>query len=277
MIISELLKKSAKQLEKISDSARLDTEVLLCFILEKNRSYLMTWPEKELNEDQFNNFQTVFKKRQQGTPLAHITGHKEFWSLNLKVTRDTLIPRPETELLIEQILESFPTTEKKTLLDLGTGSGAIAIAIASERKHWKIIATDQSSAALDIAIENARSLNISNIEFKQGSWFQAIEDKAFDIIVSNPPYIVNTDPHLKSGDVRFEPLSALASGVEGLDDIHTIVSQAKQHLNPGGFLIIEHGYDQKAAVNGIFNNNGLNNVTQHHDLANNPRTTSGFI
>jgi len=277
MIISELLKKSTTQLEKISDSARLDSEVLLCSVLEKNRSYLMTWPEKKLSENQLKHFQKILEQRLQGNPIAHITGHKEFWSLDLKISKNTLIPRPETELLVEQVLEQFPAVTNKKLLDLGTGSGAIALAIASERPHWDITATDQSATALKIAQENAQRLNITNIEFKHGSWYQAVADIKFDIIVSNPPYIVNTDPHLKLGDVRFEPLSALASGTDGLDDINEIANQAKQHLNQGGFLIIEHGYDQQTAVNDIFNKAGFNNVTQTLDLSNNPRNTFGFL
>jgi len=277
MIISELLKKSTTQLEKHSDSARLDAEVLLCSVLEKNRSYLMTWPEKKLSEDQLKHFQELLEQRLQGNPIAHITGHKEFWSLDLKISKNTLIPRPETELLVEQVLEQFPAVTNKKLLDLGTGSGAIALAIASERPHWEITATDQSASALNIAQENAQRLDITNIEFKQGSWYQAVAEKKFDIIASNPPYIVNTDPHLKLGDVRFEPLSALASGTDGLDDINEITIQAKQHLNQGGFLIIEHGYDQQTAVNDIFNKAGFNNVTQTLDLSNNPRNTFGFL
>ncbi len=277
MIISELLKKSSLQLEKISDSARLDAEVLLCSVLEKNRSYLMTWPERKLTENQLKQFKELLDQRLQGNPIAHITGHREFWSLDLKITKDTLIPRPETELLVEQVLQQFPITTKKSLLDLGTGSGAIALAIASERPQWKITATDQSTSTLNIAHENSQHLKITNIEFKQGNWFQAVSNKKFDIIVSNPPYIVNTDPHLKSGDVSFEPLSALASGIDGLDDINKIVTQAKQHLNAGGFLIIEHGYDQQSAVNKIFQKAGFNKITQTQDLSNTPRNTSGFL
>lgn len=277
MIISELLKNSTTQLERISDSARLDAEVLLCSVLEKSRSYLMTWPEKKLPENQLKQFQKCLEQRLQGTPVAHITGHKEFWSLDLKITKDTLIPRPETELLVETVLEQFPITTNKTLLDLGTGSGAIALAIASERPHWKIIASDQSTTALEIARENAQRLKITNIEFKQGNWFQSVADKKFDIIASNPPYIVDTDPHLKSGDVRFEPLSALASGNSGLDDINKIVAQAREHLNPGGLLIIEHGYDQQSAANEIFNKTGYKKVTQTLDLSNNPRNTFAFL
>jgi len=274
--IRDLLKLASDQLSKHSDSPRLDAEVLLCHVLDKNRAYLLTWPERELTASQREQFQLLLDARLDGQPVAHLTGEREFWSLPLKVTPDTLIPRPETELLIEQILQAYPEDSALNLADLGTGSGAIAIALASERPSWNIIATDLSEKALQVAQQNADSLKLKNIEFRQGDWFQPLTGISFDIIVSNPPYIASNDPHLNQGDVRFEPLSALAAGTEGLDDIEIICQQAHQYLKPGGLLIIEHGYDQIDKIHHIFHKNGYENIVQNTDIANNPRTTLGY-
>jgi len=274
--IAELLGKASEQLAPISDSPRLDAEVLLCHVLQKNRSHLLAWPDKVVEKDQLTAFEKLLAKRIAGTPIAHLTGSREFWSLPLKVTADTLIPRPETELLVEQVLSTYPADTAISLLDLGTGTGAIALAIASERPNWRIIATDISSAALDVARENARQLGINNVEFRQGNWLDCVQDECFDIIVSNPPYIPREDKHLQQGDVRFEPLSALASGEDGLDDIRIIVRDSLDHLTPGGHLLIEHGYDQQQKMLEIFTFFGLQEIHQQQDMANNPRTTSGI-
>ncbi|HEY9051499.1 MAG TPA: peptide chain release factor N(5)-glutamine methyltransferase [Gammaproteobacteria bacterium] len=276
MNIAELLGKASEQLTPISDSPRLDAEVLLCHVLQKNRSHLLAWPDKLLDNDQFDAFEKLLARRIAGTPIAHLTGSREFWSLPLKVTADTLIPRPETELLVEQVLNDYPADTAISLLDLGTGTGAIALAIASERPNWRIIATDISSAALDVAGENARQLGINNVEFRQGNWLDCVTDEQFDIIVSNPPYIPRQDKHLQQGDVRFEPLSALASGEDGLDDIRIIVRDSLDYLIPGGRLLIEHGYDQQQKIHEIFTFFGLQKIIQKQDMANNPRTTSGI-
>lgn len=276
MKIAELLGKASEQLAPVSDSPRLDAEVLLCHVLQKNRSHLLAWPDKVLEKDQLTAFEKLLAKRIAGTPIAHLTGSREFWSLPFKVTADTLIPRPETELLVEQVLSTYPADTAISLLDLGTGTGAIALAIASERPNWRIIATDISSAALDVARENARQLGINNVEFRQGNWLDCVQDECFDIIVSNPPYIPREDQHLRQGDVRFEPQSALASGEDGLDDIRIIVRDSLDHLTPGGRLLIEHGYDQQQKMLEIFTFFGLQNIIQQQDMANNPRTTSGI-
>jgi len=273
--IQDLLKQASQQLSADSDSPRLDAEVLLCHVLAKQRSYLMTWPEQELSSAQLDQFQQLLDARLTGHPVAHLIGKREFWSLSLKVTPDTLIPRPDTELLIEQILHAYPDDTELSLLDLGTGSGAIAIALASERPSWRIIATDLSEQALQVAQQNATSLKLKNIEFRQGHWFAPVQDLHFDIIVSNPPYVPSNDPHLSQGDVRFEPLSALVSGEEGLDDIEHICQQAMGHLNPGGLLIIEHGYDQAEKIRPIFTKNNYKNIQHYRDMANNVRATSG--
>jgi len=274
MDVSQLLKSATEQLQKLSDSPRLDAEVLLAHSLQKNRTWLITWPDKALADTDINQFNELIQRRISGEPVAHITGTREFWSLPLAVTTDTLIPRPDTELIIEKILDTYPSGNNISLADLGTGNGAIALAIASERPDWKITATDQSASALEIAKQNAHKLNLDNISFKLGDWFEPLKDNSFDIIVSNPPYIPMADPHLTQGDARFEPISALASGDDGLDDIRRITAQAGTHLKNRGKLFIEHGYDQKSEMLDIFTKNGFIEIQQAHDLANNPRLTS---
>jgi release factor glutamine methyltransferase len=276
MQITQHLKSASLQLENISDSARLDAEILLAHSLQKSRTWLATWPDKTLSETQYQNFNTLLKRRVSGEPIAHITGSREFWSLNLSVNKDTLIPRPETELMIEYILEHYPQSANIKLLDLGTGSGAIALALAAERPQWEITATDKSAAALNVARNNAQQLNLSRINFIEGNWFEPLKNQQFDIIASNPPYIPRSDPHLSQGDVRFEPLSALASGEDGLDDIRLISGHAKPHLKPHGLLIIEHGFDQKTELQGIFKHSGYKSIRQISDLARQPRLTLGI-
>lgn len=276
MVISELISIATQRLANVSDSPRLDAEILLCHVLDKSRSYLLTWPDKVLAAPELAKFNALLEQREKGRPIAHITGQREFWSLDLQVSSATLIPRPETELLVEQILNDYPDSAAITVADLGTGTGAIALALASERPRWKIIATDRSAEALDIARNNAKKLNLYNIEFRCGSWFEPLDQDQFDIIVSNPPYIPDADPHLSTGDVRFEPHSALASGHDGLDDIRIIAKQASQHLKIGGLLILEHGYDQQTSVHEIFTTTGYRKILQSQDLANLPRITSGI-
>ncbi len=276
MIISELVTQATEKLKNVSDSPRLDVEVLLCHVLQKERSYLMTWPDKEISDHELTSFNQLLSLRIEGNPIAHITGQREFWSLPLEVSKDTLIPRPETELLVEQILQRFPQNRDIQLADLGTGTGAIALAIAKEKPDWNIIATDQSALALKVATNNADKLSIKNVEFRCGEWCQALNETTLDIIVSNPPYIVDTDPHLKQGDVRFEPHAALASGADGLEDIRLITSCCLQHLKSGGMLLLEHGYDQKQSVNEIFLISGYKKIEQLDDLSGNPRITLGI-
>lgn len=277
MTLANLINASTQKLSKISDTAKLDAEVLLCYVLKKDRSYLVSWPEKEIENAQLLKFQDLVEQRLHGHPVAHLIQQKEFWSLNLQVSPDTLIPRPETELIVEQILDLNFETENKSLLDLGTGSGAIAIALATEKPQWKVTATDSSTEALIIAKNNARQHKIKNIIFSMGSWFSAVSDQQFDIIVCNPPYIAESDPHLSEGDVRFEPSSALISGKDGLEDIRHIIAHAPDHLKPSGMLIIEHGYDQKQAVKRLFEKTGFQHIKQQADLAGMDRSTLGII
>ena len=246
--LSHLIDESIKQLEPSSESARLDIELLLCSILKKDRSFIRAWPEYELKQQQLNSFHQLLEQRLSGKPIAHILGERGFWSLNLKVTADTLIPRPDTERLVELALELIPQKTEWEILDLGTGTGAIALSLAKENPSCFITATDQSLSALEVAKQNARDNNISNIEFIQSDWFSKLENKSFDMIVSNPPYIKENDPHLQQGDVRFEPLSALTSGEDGLHDIRRIINHSQQHLNKNGVLLLEHGYDQAQSV-----------------------------
>ena len=243
--IKNILQKASYILSPYSDTARLDSEVLLAFILEENRTFLHTWPEQILSESQQQKFNTLIQRRKAGEPVAYIIGTQEFWSLNLKVSPDTLIPRPETELLVEQALQQIPKDSNWIILDAGTGSGAIALAIASERPACQLVATDISLANLCLAQSNAIINNINNITFIAANWLKPfIADFQFDMVVSNPPYIVENDPHLQQGDVRFEPLRALTAGKNGLDDIKVIIQQAYTHIRPGGWLLIEHGYHQ---------------------------------
>lgn len=257
-----------------SDSPRLDLEVLLCHLLGKSRAWLYTWPEHALDAEQQSRFDTLIMRRIAGEPVAHLTGTREFWSLPLKVNRATLIPRPDTEVLVEAVLALCPP-EPLRLLDLGTGTGAIALALASEKPHWQITAVDRMPAAVALAEENRQQLGFSNVEILQSDWFAALAGRTFDVIVSNPPYIDPKDPHLREGDVRFEPLSALVAEEAGLADIREIASVARAHLAAGGLLAVEHGWDQGKAVRNIFSESGYSEVETRLDYAGRERITLG--
>ncbi len=273
--IAQAIKQASHSLAETSDSARLDAEVILCHVLNCSTTHLLAWPEKILDAEQALLFNQLIEQRRAGTPVAYLTNSKEFWSLNLKVTPATLIPRPDTETLVEFVLNKFSAKKNLNLIDLGTGSGAIAIAIASERPNWKIVATDISAEALAIAKENAHSHQITNIQFIESNWFKQIEEQRFDLIVSNPPYIAEHDPHLSQGDVRFEPLSALAAGKTGMNDINQITAESKKHLNTNGWLVFEHGYNQKKWVYNCFNHYVFQDITQLSDLSGQARITAG--
>lgn len=273
--IQTALNQAIAQLQHLSESATLDAEVLLCHCLGKSRSFLRAWPDKSLTNEQAEQFWHLIKQRQQGQPIAYLTGEREFWSRSFMVSPDVLIPRPDSELLIEISLRLFSPLQTGNILDLGTGSGILGITLAAERPLAKVMATDISRAALQIALANAKQLGVSNINFLRSSWFEAIAEKAFDLILSNPPYIPADDPHLQQGDVRFEPLSALVSADNGLQDIRILADEARSHLIPGGHLLIEHGYNQLGAVQDIFNAFNYQQIATHHDLSGNPRVTSG--
>jgi len=273
--ISELLKQAGSTLENSAD-ARIDAEALLCHVLQCDRSWLYTWPEKIIKPAQAEQFTSLVSERARGTPVAYLTGKREFWSLAFEVTPDTLIPRPETELLVETLLQKF-TTEHLEVLDLGTGCGAIAIALAHARPRWQLTATDVSSAALEVARRNAVRNSLHNLHLLRSDWFENLGNQCFDVIVSNPPYIAESDVHLAQGDVRFEPQGALRSGSRGLDDIQYLCAHASGHLHPSGWFFCEHGYDQKAAVKQCFEQNGFSTIVQLEDLAGLPRVTGGRI
>ncbi len=276
MNIQQALQQARQNLAESSPTAGLDAQVLLTQILQCNTAHLLAWPEKKLKKEQIANYQQLIQQRQQGVPIAHLTGSREFWSLEFSVNDSTLIPRPETETLIEFILDKFSNKKNLKLLDMGTGTGAIAIAIATEKPGWEIFASELSADALKLARDNSNSHQTKNISFIQSNWFNNIKDKDFDIIVSNPPYIANDDPHLLAGDVRFEPQSALSAGVTGMDDIEHLCMHAKKHLKNNAWLIVEHGYNQKQLVSDCFAKNGFTQIEQKQDLSGHIRMTAGI-
>jgi release factor glutamine methyltransferase len=258
-----------------SASAVLDAEVLLCLVLQKQRSYLRAWPELDLPADLALQFWALIAQRQQGTPIAYLTGYREFWSRDFQVTPDVLIPRADTELLIERCLALIPTDKPCKVIDLGTGSGIIAITLAAERPLAELTGTDLSLAALAVAKLNAEQHQIANVQFYQSDWFASVPEGSYHIIVSNPPYIAEDDEHLQQGDLRFEPRSALSAAEAGLRDISKITQQAYARLNNGGYLLIEHGYDQQQQVQALFNDCHYQQVQTITDLAGLPRVTYG--
>ncbi len=251
----------------------VDAEWLLLHVVDRSHAWLFANRDAVLGHEQARNFELLVQRRAEGEPVAYLTGHRGFWSLDLEVTPATLIPRPETELLVELALERLP--EAGSLADLGTGSGAIALAIAHERGRSRVIATDASSDALEVAQGNARRLAIANVEFRHGEWFAPLQGECFDVIASNPPYVAVGDPHLDEGDLRFEPASALSSGSDGLDDIRVIVAGAAAHLEPDGWLLLEHGHDQGDAVRGLLEVAGFIDVATRRDLEDRDRVTLG--
>lgn len=258
-----------------SDSAKIDAAVLLCHALAKPRSYLLTWPEKALTQEQFFAFENLLEQRVSGKPVAYIVGEREFWSLALKVSPYTLIPRPDTERLVEVALQYLENNAGK-VLDLGSGTGAIALAIASERTDLQVIGVDLQPEAAALGKENAEKHSIKNAEFRCGSWFDPVKpDEKFSLIVSNPPYIDEQDPHLSQGDVRFEPASALVAAEQGLADIRHIASEALAFLAANGWIAFEHGYAQGAAVRQLLLDLGYRHVATEQDYAGQDRVTSG--
>jgi release factor glutamine methyltransferase len=275
MNIQQSLQQASHRLAESSPSATLDAQVLLCHVLQCNSAHLAAWPEKNLSDSDEEKFHALIQQRAQGVPVAHLTGQREFWSLNFSVDDSTLIPRPETETLIEFIFSHYADREHLRMLDLGTGSGAIAIAVAKEKPGWQITASDIAAPALKLARRNSERLQAENISFMQSDWFQNISAKDFDLIVSNPPYIAADDPHLSQGDVRFEPATALVSGSSGMDAIEHICLHAKNHLAKNGWLIVEHGYNQKQQVADCFIKNGYAQLTQQQDLSGHIRMSAG--
>lgn len=258
-----------------SDTPRIDAEVLMLHVLQKPLAWLIAYGDTIACASHIKLFHTLVEQRQQGQPIAYLVGHKEFWSLSLKVTPDVLIPRPDTETLVEQALILLHQCEQPNILDLGTGSGAIALALAKELPSATVVASDTSAAALAIAQENASSSGISNITFVQSDWFAQVGSQVFNLITSNPPYIETNDPHLSQGDLRFEPSSALVSQGDGLNDLRIIIQQAAHYLSADGHLIVEHGYNQFAQVSALFEDAGFGGIQQHKDLNDLLRCTAG--
>lgn len=257
-----------------SPTPRLDAELLLAHALGKSRSYLHTWPERELETEQLERYQAAIVRRQAGEPVAYILGQQGFWSLELEVASHTLIPRPDTELLVETVLALLPATPA-ALLDLGTGTGAIALALASERPAWRLTGVDRVVEAVALAERNRARLKLSNASFVASHWFSALAGQRYQLIVSNPPYIAADDRHLAEGDVRFEPSSALVAGADGLDDIRLIIQQAPDYLEAGGWLLLEHGFDQAAAVRELLSARGFSAVESRRDLGGHERISLG--
>ena len=259
-----------------SPTARLDAELLLAAALGKSRSFLHTWPERIVPSDAALTFAHYLQRRRGGEPVAYILGQQGFWKLDLEVAPHTLIPRPDTELLVEAALELLPATPAK-VLDLGTGSGAIALALASERPAWQVTAVDRVLEAVALAERNRQRLHLHNVTVLSSHWFDALKDHRYSLIISNPPYIAAADPHLIAGDVRFEPASALVAGTDGLDDLRVIIAQAPQHLEAGGWLMLEHGYDQAAAVRDLLLAQDFVEVHSRVDLGGHQRISLGRL
>lgn len=259
-----------------SPTARLDAELLLAAALGKSRSFLHTWPERIVPSEAALKFAEYLQRRRGGEPVAYILGQQGFWKLDLEVAPHTLIPRPDTELLVEAALELLPATPAR-VLDLGTGSGAIALALASERPSWKVTAVDRVIEAVALAERNRQRLQLNNATVLSSHWFSALAGQRFQLIISNPPYIASADPHLAQGDVRFEPASALVAGPDGLDDLRLIVAQAPEHLEAGGWLMLEHGYDQAEAVRDLLHTRGFEEVNSRTDLGGHQRISLGRL
>lgn len=273
--LKSVLSEAELQLTHISESPLLDAEVLLLHVLEKKRSYLRAWPERDLHPAHLEAYRRLTALRRSGHPVAYLTGRREFWSREFIVTPDVLIPRHETELLIELALAAIPDGKNCHILDLGTGSGIIAVTLAAERPHSQIMATDISLNALNVAETNAKIHRTTNTRFYQSDWFEQLPPGKFDLIVSNPPYIAEGDPHLDQGDLRFEPKTALVSPLNGLKDLQMIAERSIIRLNPGGNLMVEHGFDQQQDVHRLFRELDYRNIRSHHDLSGQPRVTTG--
>lgn len=275
--IEHALKSATVALMHASTSPRLDAEVLLMHAAGISRAELLAHPERRLGPPQRRRLKTLIERRRRGEPVAYLRGRREFWSLELAVSHDTLIPRPETELLVEQALARIPEESELTLFDIGTGCGAIALALAKERPRCRIIATDCSPSALRIAQQNVLANGLEHVQLRAGEWFAPLAGEYAHLIVSNPPYIRCDDAHLGFGDVRFEPECALIAGPDGLDAIRHVTQYAPQHLHRGGWLLLEHAYDQGPAVAQLMQRYGYREITCYRDGAGLDRVSAGRV
>ncbi|SET56443.1 peptide chain release factor N(5)-glutamine methyltransferase [Thalassotalea agarivorans] len=273
MTIEQLLSFGEKALAASSDSAKLDAQILLCHVLDKPHTYLIAWPETNVEASVQQQYSALIARRREGEPIAYITGEREFWSLTLKTSPATLIPRADTESLVETVLSQHPQADLK-LLDLGTGTGAIALALASEQPSWQVDAVDFNQDAVALANENKTLNQLNHVNVFQSDWFEQVaDDNRYDIIVSNPPYIDESDSHLSQGDLRFEPNTALVASDNGYGDIIHIIEQARHYLNQGASLYLEHGFEQAEKVRALFAKFGYANIQTIKDYAGNDRVT----
>jgi release factor glutamine methyltransferase len=268
--IKDAIETMTNQLTPFSTTARLDAELLISYAAGLSRTELFTHPEKQLSASEQKHLQAFLERRMAQEPVAYIVGHKEFWTLDLMVNPDVLIPRPETEMLVEWALTHLPKEKKIQIADLGTGSGAIALALAQACPHWYIDATENSAQALKVAKRNAEKYAIKNVNFYLGEWCQALPRKGYHAILGNPPYIKENDRHLPQL-IKSEPRSALVAGADGLKAIRSIIMDARYYLLPGGWLVLEHGYDQREAIINLLQEFGYKNIKDHDDLAKLPR------
>lgn len=276
MRIDQALAWAVQQLEG-GESPSVDAKVILANILEKPQTFLFTWPDKTLDALQITHFENAIARRKKGEPVAYIVGKRDFWTLSLFTSPDTLIPRPDTEVLVEQVLNWAVESKREPLAicDLGTGTGAIALALASELPQASVVGVDFQTGAVELATRNAEANGVTNAQFLKSDWFSALTGQSFDVIVSNPPYIEEASPYLNEGDVRFEPKTALTSGVDGLHDIKHIISTSPMFLNKGGLLAFEHGFNQGRAVRDLLLAAGFSSVRTVKDYGENDRVTFG--
>lgn len=274
--ISQVLSDARLKLAAISSTPVSDAECLLCHVLQTSRTTLYRAPETALNPKQHHQYQQLLNQRLLGHPIAYLIGQRDFWTLTLQVTPATLIPRPETEQLVELTLQQLGNKPHARILDLGTGSGAIALALAVEKPQWQIIATDYSASAIAVARGNATRLAISNVSFIVSDWFDNLTPQRFDAIIANPPYIADDDPHLTMGDLRFEPSMALVSGADGLEAIRQIIHHSRSYLVANGLLLLEHGFNQSHAIAELLQHNGFQQVQCWQDLQGWDRISGGF-
>ena len=274
MTIGEVLRRAHELIH--SDSAKLDVELLLAEIVGRDRTYLYTWPDRLLTSDQSELFENWFNRRASGEPVAHILGRRGFWTLELEVSPATLIPRPETELLVETALELLPEgIDQPRIIDLGTGTGAIALALASELPRAQVVATDFADEVIALAERNRQRAGCANVTFCRSDWWLDVSGH-FHLVASNPPYIAPDDPHLASGDVRFEPRSALVAEDRGLADLQRIITDAPAHLIAGGLILLEHGWQQADAVRNLLQQAGFRDIFSRRDLGGHERISGGY-